>query len=385
METIRTVCELKNCSGCKACINICPKRAIEINDSIMFYDAIIDPDKCLDCGACHRICPNNVPVDKKKPIYWAQGWAEDDIRKYSSSGGVATALIKRFIESGGFVASCLFENGDFIFSTTDDIQCSRRFAGSKYVKSNPGTIYKEIHNLLDDGRRVLFVGLPCQSAAVQRVCGYSENLVTVDLICHGTPSPKLLMKYLADKKIDWNSVKDIKFRDDEYWGVSKNGIRLVPKRVVDSYLLSFLHSVDYTENCYSCRYATIERVSDITLGDAWGQLSDSIPGGVSLILCQSEKGIKLIKSVGLHLENVDIEKAVQANHQLHHPSVKHSGRTKFFAHIYMGHSFRRAAFSALPKECLKQSIKTGLIKAHIIKDIGGGYRMTIYLVEKASR
>lgn len=383
VDTVRkTVCKFNNCSGCKACVNICPKQAIEVNDSIESFNAIIDPNKCNNCGACKKICPNNIPVDKRTPVYWAQGWAEGYIRKNSSSGGVASAIIKKFIKDGGFVASCLFENGDFIFSITDDDKRAIRFAGSKYVKSNPCFIYKDIRKKLAEGKKVLFVGLPCQSAAVQRVCRNSKNLITVDLICHGTPSLKLLMKYLKERKIDWNDITDIKFRCDKHRNISKSCISLVPGRVIDAYLLSFLNCVDYTENCYTCRYATKERVSDITLGDAWGQLSDTMADGVSLIICQSSKGINLVQSAGLHLEDVDIIKAIKANQQLDHPSVKHPGRLKFFSHIQKGSSFRRAIISALPKDSIKQIIKTVLIKANIMKDIGGIYKMTIFFEKK---
>ena len=266
------------------------------------------------------------------------------------------------------MASCLFEHGEFGFSVTGDLDKAKGFAGSKYVKSNPGRIYQEVKKLLKEGKRVLFIGLPCQSAAVQNICGEQENLYTADLICHGTPSPKLLKQFMAENRIDWNRIKDIKFRESEYFGLESNGVRLTPRRVQDSYLRLFLHSVDYTENCYSCRYATLDRVSDITLGDAWGQLSDTVPGGVSLVLCQTQKGIDLIESAGLHLEDVDLDKAVKANHQLEHPSVKHAGRKKFFSELKSGHSIRRAAVSLFPKESIKQSIKTGLIKAHLLKD-----------------
>lgn len=368
---MKTVCEKKSCTGCKACVNVCSKSAITIKDSIVYYNAEIDPEKCINCGLCEKACPNINLRSLQHPIYWKQGWAVDEIRKNASSGGAASAIIRAFIASGGYVASCLFEEGEFGFKITDDIGTAKRFAGSKYVKSNPGTVYKEIRQLLKADRKVLFIGLPCQSAAVQNICRNHENLTTADLICHGTPSPKLLMKYLSERGIDWKSVSEIKFRDNEYFGLAANGKRLVPRRVTDSYLLTFLNSINYTENCYSCRYATIDRVSDITLGDAWGQLSNEIPGGVSLVLCQTQKGIDLVESARLHLEEVDLEKAVKDNHQLEHPSIKPPGRDKFMKCIKNGGEFRKAAIVVLPKDCVKQSVKSVLIKMHILKDFWG--------------
>lgn len=379
---MKTVCKHNNCTGCMACINACPKAAIAINDSVESFNAEIDQNKCIHCGLCEKACPNISILQLHTPIFWKQGWAEDAIRRNSSSGGAASALIRSFISSGGYVASCLFEHGEFGFSVTNDIEKAKGFAGSKYVKSNPGQVYKDVKQLLKEGKRVFFIGLPCQSAAVQNICGENENLYTADLICHGTPSPKLLKQFMAERGFEWDKIKNIKFRESEYFGLESNGVRLTPRRVQDSYLRLFLHSVDYTENCYSCRYATLDRVSDITLGDAWGQLSDTVPGGVSLVLCQTEKGQRLVESAGLHLEDVDLDKAVKANHQLEHPSVKHPGRTKFFNELKSGHSIRRATVSVFPKESIKQSIKTGLIKLKLLKDFsptGGGYRITVYL------
>ena len=371
---MKTVCQQNQCTGCMACMNVCPKGAIKILDGIESFNAEIDQNKCVDCSLCEKACPHISVRSLQPPLFWKQGWAEDTIRKNSSSGGAASAIIKAFIESGGYVASCLFKDSEFGFSITNNLETAKRFAGSKYVKSNPGHIYQEIKKLLKQGEKVLFVGLPCQSAAVQNICGEQENLYTADLICHGTPSQKLLKQFISERGIDWNGISDIKFRESEYFGLEINGVRLTPRRVQDSYLRLFLHSVDYTENCYSCRYATLNRVSDITLGDAWGQLSDTVPGGVSLILCQTQKGVDLIKSASMHLEDVDLDKAVEANHQLEHPSIKHSGRDKFFNQLNRGCSIRLATVKIIPKESVKQSIKTGLIKLHLLKDfspVGG--------------
>ena len=362
------VCEENMCNGCYACVERCPKKCIKIEDDVISYNAIIDKTKCINCGLCERICPKQNVQIMRQPIYWQQGWADDSIRRESSSGGAASSIIRAFIKSGGYVASCMFFNGQFGFKVTNNIKEAKKFAGSKYVKSNPRTVYKEITDLLKKEEKVLFIGLPCQSAAVQNVCNNSENLYTVDLICHGTPSPQLLKKYLGENGINIEAISDIKFRDSDNFGLSKDGVRVVPKRVVDSYLMTFLDSITYTENCYSCKFATIKRVSDITLGDAWGQLSDTVKGGVSLVLCQTDKGVELVKQANLHLEDVDLDKAVAANHQLDHPSKIHPSRKKFMKQIKQRRSYRWATFVSIPKKAIKQSVKVGLIKLHLIKD-----------------
>ncbi len=327
---MKTVCQENMCGGCTACLHTCKKNAISIVDSLTHYDAVIDDSKCVDCGACYKVCPNNSFVELKNPISCYQGWAHDTIRKGSSSGGAATAIIKGFLLSGGYVCSCVFENGEFGFKIISDIQDAKIFAGSKYVKSDPKDIFKSVSDLLKRGERVLFLGLPCQVAGLKNYVKEQEGLYTVDLICHGSPSPRLLEKYLSEFGIRLNDAEQVSFRNKTAFGLSVDSKRVVPRSVSDSYTEMFLAAVDYTENCYSCRYATTSRCSDITLGDAWGYEKSEMEKGVSLILCQSEKGVELLKSADLVLTDADLEKAALHNHQLRHPSVRHKRRDSFF-------------------------------------------------------
>lgn len=365
---LKTVCESKFCTGCKACENVCPKQAVEVKDNLDSYAAVIDPDKCINCGLCEKTCPNITPVKQREPFYWRQGWTEPDIRNNSSSGGAAAALIKIFILMGGYVASCLFEDGDFRFAITNDLEKAKKFAGSKYVKSNPGDIYDQINGYLKKGEKVLFIGLPCQSAALQNVCKDKENLYTADLICHGTPSQKILRDFLKTKGIDIEKANDIKFRDNNDFGLIVDGKRLAPVKAPDDYTWAFLKCADYTENCYSCRYAGRTRVSDITLGDAWGQMSDNDDKGVSLVLCQTDKGRYLIGRAEMFLTDVDLEKAISANPQLNAPTDKPEEREVMISSLKNGASLDKAVNKAFPKQSFKRKIKTFLIKISIIKD-----------------
>lgn len=375
---MNTVCELNKCNGCMACSSICPKNCITIADSINAMNAEIDESVCINCKLCEKTCPNITKPEKMSPIEWKQGWAGKDIRSKSTSGGAASAIIKSFIQSGGYVASCLFKNGEFVFELTNDLEVAKRFAGSKYVKSNPEGIYKKVQERLKTDK-VLFIGLPCQVAALKNYIKNQDNLYTVDLICHGTPSVKLLDQYLDEKGYNLKELKDVKFRTKVDMGLSVDGERIYLSRVTDDYLCAFLESIDYTENCYSCQFASLERVSDITLGDSWGtEYKDEEKNGISLVLIQSEKGRELVDRSGLELKDVDLDNAVACNHQLSHPSIVSPKRDKFLNLIKTGKSFKIATFSVLPKMVIKQNIKLVLIKLHLMKTGGGGYSLTIF-------
>lgn len=368
-----TVCEQGNCTGCMACVDICSRGAIKILDEISEYNAFIQNDKCINCGACQKVCPNNAPCESKPLQKWYQGWAADeDVRRNSSSGGVAAAISRKFVEDGGYVCSCVFSEGKFSFAIADNVLELEKFRGSKYVKSNPAGIYKRLYTLLQTDR-VLFIGLPCQVAAVKNYIPskLQKKLYTIDLICHGTPSPKLLELFLNQYGYSLNKIKDIQFRTKGKFQIYNDYKELVTRGVCDRYLIAFLASLNYTKGCYSCKYAKQERVSDLTIGDSWGsELPEAEKRkGISLLLCQTEKGTFLLHESGMHLEFVDIEKALEVNRQLQMPSVAPMSRNKFFEGVAAGKSFNRVVFQCLPKQCIRQNIKKVLIT---LKLWGGG-------------
>lgn len=375
-KNILTVCKLNECAGCMACINICPKKAIRIDDKKYAYNAQIDEAKCVQCNLCRKVCPNNDISSLFKPsIEWKQGWAlDEDDRKKSSSGGIATELSKAMIKLGGCVCSCIFQAGEFVFSIEDSNTGIEKFMGSKYIKSNPFGIYKKISEQLKNGKRVLFIGLPCQVAAVKKSIDtrLHNRLYTVDLICHGTPSPYFLNAFLKQYRVSVYDLSDIRFRTKDRFQVTEKYQGIVTTGIRDKYTIAFLNGLFYTENCYSCKYAKKERVSDITLGDSWGsELSNEERAkGISLILCQTEKGKELLSSARIITKPVDIDNAIAHNHQLSNPSQKPENREKFFKMIQSGIDFNRAVFKCYPKECIKQEIKKGLILLRLVR--GGG-------------
>ena len=376
---MKTVCNIDHCAGCMACVDVCPKSAIEIVDHLHTYNAVIDEGKCVNCDLCHQVCQQNELPDLSPQQKWYQGWAADDaIRSRSSSGGVATALALSFVADGGVVCSCLFEKGEFKFQLADTEEAVLRSAGSKYVKSNPQGCYKKIKKLLQAEKKVLFIGLPCQAAAVKKYVGskYSQNLYTVDLICHGTPSPKLLEQYLKETGTDLQTATKISFRDKILFRLAVMDSPVASPNLKDLYTLAFIKGISYTENCYSCHYAKAERVSDITLGDSWGSALEEAEQrkGISLILCQTEKGISLVESCDLKLLPVDLEEAIAGNDQLRHPSEKTNTRKTFFDGITAGRTFGATVAKCYPKEYYKLQAKhllariKGMAKAILRKD-----------------
>ena len=366
---MKTVCELNMCNGCMACVEKCHRNAITIKDDLKYYNALIDTKKCVDCGLCTKVCPRENDNDMSKPKWWYQGWADSEIREYASSGGAASAIIRTFIKNGGYVASCLFDSGKFVFEVTNEMAVARKFAGSKYVKSNPEKIYGKIQSLLKANQKVLFIGLPCQVAAVNQFIKDKTNLVTADLICHGTPSHYLLKKCHQEYGHDINTLTYINFRIKSLYELNRDGKPIAAFHTMDNYLIAFLHSYDYTENCYSCKFATLDRVSDITLGDSWGtELSGEVKNGVSLILCQSEKGKELIESAGLNLLDVDINNAISHNEQLNKPSKCSKSRDQFFENYNRYNNFGKALVKTAPGIVAKEKVKS--IVKYIVR--GGG-------------
>lgn len=373
---LKTVCELNKCTGCMACVEECPQKAIEIEDGLSFYNAIIKVNKCIKCNKCYKVCQQNNPVLSKKPTEWYQGWTNNqEERKKCSSGGLATAVSTAFLSNGGVVCSCCFRNGKFGFEFAEKTDELQKFVGSKYVKSNPKGIYKSVTEKLKSGQKVLFIALPCQVAALKKFVGekIGENLYTIDLICHGTPSPKLLDKFLNQYNFELDALQDIQFRVKAKFMVYGDYKGIITNGVSDKYSIAFLNSLTYTENCYSCQYAKISRVSDLTLGDSWGsELSiEEQKKGISLVLSMTDKGSELLQMADVHLQSVDLTKAVANNHQLEHPSDLPKGRNMFFKKLQKG-KFNRLVFQQLPKQCLRQDVKQLLLKLKIIRFFLGG-------------
>ena len=360
------------CTGCMACIGKCSKDAIYVKDELDKYNAYIDKTQCMNCGMCQRVCPQCNEVNKQDPIHWYQGWARTpEIRARGSSGGVATALAISFIRSGGVVCSCKQCDETFLFAVAKTEEEVVEFAGSKYIKSNPIGCYQQIQQILRGEIRVLFIGLPCQVDAVKRYVDakWIKNLYTIDLICHGTPSPQILKKYLYERKKRISDYPNLKFRDKTNFRLFSNkNETLSDSNIRDWYLSSFLWGITYTENCYECQYTSIRRCSDITLGDSWGtNLSDELTNGVSLVMCQTIKGEELLKMGDLVLCSVSIDAAIANNRQLLEPMQRHPKRDHFFQLLRDGKSVSCSMSFCFPYLSFKRLVKLVLTRMRMLK------------------
>lgn len=367
---MNTVYKNDLCAGCKLCAEICPMKAIAIREGIKAYNAVIYDEKCIHCGLCHRMCPQNHSPEFVHPIMCCQGWSRDiAMRANGASGGLASAISTSFIAQGGEVLTCRFRNGKFGFEFFDSTKDLSKAAGSKYVKSDPEGIYKPLLQKLREGKKVLMIALPCQIAAAKNHAKDFKNFYTIDLICHGTPALETLRLYLKSKGINLDGIRDIRFRKKDSFGINSD-FELLEKYGVDLYTHAFLNSLSYTENCYHCQYARIERVTDLTLGDSWGSEMEreERDKGISLILVQTERGSELLRMADLELKDVNMQRAIEANMQLKRPSLRAKGREKFLDEVEKGKSFEAAIF-----RIDKIRFAKNIIKKYILKKAAGGY------------
>lgn len=367
---ITTVCQKNQCAGCMACVDICPKRAILVVDDRRYMNAVIDTSKCIHCNACHNVCQHNHTALLREPKEWLQGWGNEKTRATSSSGGFGQAVMRAAIQHDFVVAACHLECDDFRFHLIDNEEELEGYTGSKYVKSNPLGIYREVKRKLVQGRKVLFIGLPCQVSSMRNFMRDHKNLYTIDLICHGSPSIQLLKASLEEYGYPLSELEDIHFRNHDKFSITSKPVRILPKGVQDCYTRAFLRGLCYTENCYSCQYAQSKRVGDITMGDSWGtEMQEELHKGLSLVLCQTEKGRELLDMMDFKFLPVDKENSIKQNRQLRCSSPIPAGREAFFRNMEKGISFNHAVGLAYPKDYAKQYIKKILIN---LKLYGGG-------------
>lgn len=338
------------CSGCTACANACPFNAIKmVQNEEGFFEPKINNDKCNNCGICAKKCPQlNNNVFNKPKAYAAYMKANEDIIN-SSSGGIFFAIAKEFIREGNAVYGVAWDNNiRAVHIRVDNEKTLKKLQGSKYVQSNPNNTFLMVKKDLENGVKVLYSGTPCQIAGLYKFLGKKyDDLYTIDLVCHGVPSPLLFRKYLLWlQKRKKDIVTNYSFRDKKQndWGVNariefKNRKDYYIRAKLDPYFKAFTDGITYRECCYNCKYAKKERISDITLADYWGieKIHPDFKNskGISLVLINNSKGNILLESVknDIIFLKSSVEKASEYNLNLNSPSKRTNHRNKAYNNI----------------------------------------------------
>lgn len=314
-KAVTTLLKKDMCMGCGACVSCCPTEALTLkSDDIGYYRSTIDYDKCVDCGKCADICPSiKLPekVNNKKPKCFEFIAADEQILYNSSSGGVFQILAEQILSEGGCVVGASWTN-DFSVKhiIIDDAKDLHKLQKSKYMQSYTGNIFKQIKEKLDNDILVLFSGCPCQVAGLKSYLGKDyKNLILIDILCSYAPSPKFFKKYIEEAFPKGIEHYEFRHKSEKYnWDcvtvkiTTADGIDKVYKGGgQDSYQRVFHNHVMCSVHCENCKYQTIPRFGDITIGDFWGiERRDTLidaKKGVSVVLCNNDKAEKILKNI----------------------------------------------------------------------------------------
>ncbi len=338
------------CYECGNCFKCCPVQAITmVQNDFGCSHAFINEAQCLHCGQCKEICPACNPIEKHTPRIAYAAISKSPEANHSTSGGIFFELASIIIELGGIVIGAAY---DFKTWAVRQVAVSKKtditfLQGSKYVKSDVGDSYQKAKNFLELGKWVLYSGTPCQIAGLKRYLqkDYS-TLLTVDLICHGTPPAKLFKDYIQYlEKKRHIAISDFAFRFKEYGHqhigqyTYKKGNRIRKKPLYSaesSYFSLFLSSAILSDSCYTCDFADTARVGDITLGDFWGVRTElprfftdnSLPldSSVSALMVNTVRGAEIADKIKGHLiyQPVDYDQIVRNNSRLNHQKNRDS-------------------------------------------------------------
>lgn len=331
-----TICKSEQCFGCAACANICPRHAIKMSeDAFGMKMPIIDDMLCVECGLCKKVCPSLSSVALRQPISYFAAWANQaKIRNDAASAGIVSAVSFNVLSSGGVVFGTCFKDSKLIFDYITSVEDLDKFKGSKYIHADVNNAYTLVKKFVSENRRVLFVGTPCQIAGLKSYLRKDyDNLLTIDLVCHGVSPQKYLQEYVRDyigiKKFD-----KVLFRGREGNRLvvyDHDGAILYSRlKFIDLYSMAYAKGLIMRENCFSCPFASIMRCGDITAGDFWGidkRSLSSIPDDVafvSLALANSQKGLTWLSNSDIHLEPKNLSEVLSTNRQFSAPCLRHN-------------------------------------------------------------
>lgn len=337
----------ENCCGCTACKEVCPKDCITMDTDVEgFAYPVVDMNRCINCNLCNKVCPIiNKDKNRNSITAYAAYVDNDGIRLKSSSGGLFTIFADYILDIGGVVAGAAF-NDEFlvehiVIKSKEELS---KLQGSKYLQSNMNHCYSKVKKYLDNDTKVLFTGTACQIAGLKKYLRKEYNILyTIDVLCHGVPSPKVWKKYLNEKEFEYHSkLQQIFFRQKDFgWKRYALSLKYKDKAYLmdhhnDTFMKLFLNEICLRPSCHDCRFKDFPRSSDLTIGDAWG-IQNIMPEmdddkGTSVLVANSPKGDALLTQVidklVIKQTQLDIILPITADSR---KSVKpHGKRTQFF-------------------------------------------------------
>lgn len=348
----------EDCCGCEACAQICPHKCISMTrDTEGFLYPSIDKETCVNCDLCVKVCPviNKPQYDDVDLKAYAARNNDKEVVSHSSSGGVFFALAKSVIEQHGIVFGAIFDESHMVkHSWTDNLDGVKLMQGSKYVQSRIGDSYSQARAFLKEGKLVLFTGTPCHIHGLNLFLRKKyDNLITLDFICHGVPSPQIWQRYLQELKYDvarvnfrdktdgWQSYS-LKILDKSYTYNSEKTLpgfydtyaRIPIYSPENYYMKLFLRDIILRPSCYQCPVKG-GCVSSIKVADFWG-IKNTYPelwdtNGVSLLICSDlQKEKNKLDYLGLKIDEVDLSTALKHNPSYNKTAVPHQKRELFF-------------------------------------------------------
>lgn len=338
------------CTSCGACAYVCPKKCITMGENELgIIYPIMDDTDCISCKLCHKVCPILTPLKPHEPKKAFAAWSSDkEERRTSASGGVAAEVYKEALRECYHIAGAK-QNEDFTVTlhASDKAESIKDFKNSKYVFSSAYALYPEIKDLLGQGEKVAVIGLPCQIAALRRIFRDNENLLLIEVVCHGTTPHSYLMQHIRalEHQTGEKSVR-MSFRDPELYTYTftftlynADNHRIYAQRTKDgdTYQFGYHRTVTYRENCYHCPFARDRRIADVTLSDYKG-LGEMAPCSydntkVSSVLVNTSKGEAFVKHL-IEIQRIvaderPVREPIEGDLQLRQPSIKTPARFDF--------------------------------------------------------
>lgn len=337
------------CTGCGLCAAVCPCGCIAFSENEEGFSVpTIDERKCIHCGLCSKKCIAINHKEGHEPIgVYAMQRYEKDLTRTSASGGAAAVFTEYILQHNGVVYGCILDENFFSrHIRVSEESKAEGFKGSKYVQSDFSDVYKTIKIDCENTTPTMVIGTPCQIAALRMFLNKEyDNLLLLDIICHGVPNVKLFHQYLQwlEKRMG-GQMKKYSFRDK-----SRNGWSTTYKAqtstatytqtaTVDPYYSAFVYGETYRESCYGCPYANIARQGDITIGDFWGirkvhpDLQLNITDGISAVLLNTDKGSGFFKMIEGNIKffSSTLENVMRENSNLYQPAHRPDIRNDFY-------------------------------------------------------